>query len=72
MLMSYRPIIKELHYLLNSDALDKTFQFRPSEKMYEVGDDVYLTVPNDCRFASVQVTFKDGTTSAMRKVVRAK
>ena len=71
-LMSYRPIIRQVRYSLNSDALDKTFQFKPTEKMYESGDAIYLTVPNDCRFASVQVTFKDGTTSTVQKVVRAK
>src|SRR4029077_19150845 len=59
-LMSYRPIIKEVRYSLNSDALDKTFQFKPTEKMYKSGDAVYLTVPNDCRFASVPARFQDG------------
>ena len=71
-LMSYRPLIKEVRYSLNSDALDKTFQFKPSEKMFEVGDEVYLTVPGDSQFATVQVTFKDGTVSPKQKVVRAK
>jgi Domain of unknown function (DUF4062) len=71
-LMSYRPIIKEVHYSLNSDALDKTFKFRPSEKMFEVGNDLFISVPKDSQFATVQVTFKDGTTSAAQKVVRAK
>jgi Domain of unknown function (DUF4062) len=71
-LMSYRPIIKEVRYSLNNDALDKTFRFKPSEKMYEVGDEVYLAVPGDSQFASVQVTFKDGTTSTVQKVVRPK
>jgi Domain of unknown function (DUF4062) len=71
-LMSYRPIIKEVRYSLNSDALDKTFKFKPTDKMYEVGDEIYITVPNDSRFASVQVTYKDDTTSAIQKVVRQK
>lgn len=71
-LMSYRPIIKEVRYSLNNDALDKTFRFKPSEEMYEVGDEVYLAVPGDSQFASVQVTFKDGTTSTVQKVVRPK
>ena len=71
-LMSYRPLIKEVRYSLNSDSLDKTFKFKPSEKMFEVGDELYLTVPNDTQFATVQVTYKDGTTSAPQKVVRTK
>jgi Domain of unknown function (DUF4062) len=71
-LMSYRPIIKEVHYSLNSEALDQTFKFKPTEKMYEVGDDLFISVPKDSEFATVQVTFKDGTTSAAQKVVRSK
>ena len=69
-LMSYRPIIKEVHYSLNSEALDQIFKFKPTEKMFEVGDDVLLTVPNNSQFASVQVTFKDGTKSTVQKVMR--
>ena len=71
-LMSYRAIIKEVRYSLNSDALDKTFSFKPTEKMFESGDDLYLTVPSESQFASVQVTFKDGTKSSVQKVVREK
>ncbi len=71
-LMSYRPIIKEVRYSLNSDALNQTFKFKPSNTMYEVGDEVYLTVPSDSEFANVQVTYKDGTTSPVQKIVRVK
>lgn len=78
-LMSYRPIIKEVRYSLNSEAVDKTFEFPPSDKMFEVGDmaaqvppTLYLAVPPDTEFASVQVTYKDGTTSPIQKVVRQK
>ncbi len=71
-LMSYRPVIKEVHYSLNSEALDKTFAFKPTETMYEVGDDLYLSVPNDSQFVNVQVTFKDGTKSPVQKYVRTK
>lgn len=71
-LMSYRPVIKEVRYSLNSDALDKTFQFKPSETMFEVGDEIHLNVPADTEFANVQVTFKGGITSTVQKVVRKK
>jgi hypothetical protein len=57
-------------YSLNSDAVDKTFKFKPSEKMFEVGDELYLSVPQDSEFAAVPVTFQDGTVSAKQKVVR--
>jgi len=71
-LMSYRPVIKEVRYSLNSDALDTIFKFKPSDKMYEVGDELYLSVPQDSQFVNVQVTFMDGTKSPVQKYVRTK
>ena len=69
-LMSYRPAIKEVHYSLNSEALDQNFKFKPTDKMFEVGDDLYLTVPGNTQFANVQLTCKDGTKSPVQKVMR--
>lgn len=71
-LMSYRPVIREVRYSLNSDALDQTFTFKPSEIMFEPGDDVFLSVPKNTGFANVQVTFKDGAKSAVQKIMREK
>jgi hypothetical protein len=72
-LLSYRPIIKEIRYSLNSEKLDQTFKFKPSDKMYEIGDELpYLAVPHDSQFASVQVTYMDGTISPVQKILRAK
>jgi hypothetical protein len=72
-LLSYRPIIKEIRWSLNNDKLDRTFAFKPSTKMYEIGEGLpYLAVPADAEFASVQVTYKDGTTSPVQKIVREK
>ena len=70
-LMSYRPAIKEVHYSLNSEALDQNFKFKATDKMFEVGDDLYLTVPGNTQFAHVQITYKDGTKSPVQKVMRA-
>ena len=71
-LMSYRPVLKEVRYSLNSDALDRTFKFKPSDKMFEVGDDILITVPSNTEYATAQVTFKDGTTSSVQKFIRPK
>ena len=69
-LLSYRPVISEIRYSLDGDALDKVFEFKPSDKMFVVGDEVvYLEVPKETRFAMVKVTYKDGTVSAVQKVV---
>jgi hypothetical protein len=69
-LMSYRPAIKEVRYSLNSEALDQTFKFKPTDTMFEVGDDLYLTVPGNTQYANVQLTYKDGTKSPVQKVMR--
>jgi Domain of unknown function (DUF4062) len=72
-LLSYRPVIKEIRYSLNSEKLDQTFKFKPSDKMFETGDEpVYLAVPANSEFANVQITYKDGTTSDVQKIVRTK
>jgi Domain of unknown function (DUF4062) len=71
-LMSYRPVIREIHYSINSDALDQNFRFKPSDKMYVAGDDVaYITVPPNSQYAAVQITYKDGTKSDVQKVMRS-
>lgn len=69
-LMSYRPVIQEVRYSLDTDKLDHTFTYKPTDKMFEVGDDLYLAVPKATQFANVQVTFKDGTKSDVQKVMR--
>ena len=71
-LMSYRPVLKEVRYSVNSDALDRTFKFKPTDKMYEAGDYLYIAVPSDTEFAAAQILFKDGTISPVRKFVRKK
>jgi hypothetical protein len=70
--MSYRPVLKEVRYSINSDALDRTFKFKPSNKMFEVGEDTCITVPNTAEFAAAQVTYTDGTKSPTQKFVRQK
>jgi hypothetical protein len=70
-LMSYRPVIKEIRYSLDSEALDQNFKFKPSDKMYVAGDSIpYITVPANCQYAAVQITYKDGTKSDVQKVMR--
>lgn len=66
------PLSKEVRYSLNSDALNKVFKFKPTDKMFESGDDVRITVPKDTQFATAQVTYLDGTTSSVQKFLRPK
>jgi len=70
-LLSYRSVIKEIRYSINSEALDREFKFKPSDKMFVDGNDVlYLAVPPDSQYASVQITYKDGTKSGVQKIMR--
>jgi len=72
-LLSYRPIIKEIRYSLNSDKVDQIYKFKPRDKMYIAGDELpFIYVPADSQFATVQVTYKDGTTSPVQKILREK
>jgi hypothetical protein len=70
-LLLYRPVIKEIRYSLNSENLDRTFPFKPSDKMMDVQDiptlETLVYVPAETRFACVQVTYVDGTKSPMQK-----
>jgi hypothetical protein len=71
-LLSYRPVIKEIRYSLNSEALDLIYKFKPSDKMYIAGDELpYISVPANSQYAAVQVTYKDGTKSGVQKVMRS-
>jgi hypothetical protein len=71
-LLSYRPVIQEIRYSINSDALDQTYKFKPSDKMFISGDDlVFITVPANSQYAAVQITYKDGTKSDVQKVLRS-
>jgi len=71
-LLSYRPVIQEIRYSINSDAVDQTFKFKPSDKMFISGDDlVYISVPANSQYAAVQITYKDGTKSDVQKVMRS-
>ncbi|MFN2623707.1 MAG: DUF4062 domain-containing protein [Chthoniobacterales bacterium] len=71
-LLSYRPVIQEIRYSINSDAVDQTYKFKPSDKMYIAGDELpYITVPANSQYASVQITYKDGTKSDVQKVMRS-
>lgn len=70
-LMTARPVIKEVRYSLNSETLDKSFAFKPSNKMFEAGDDTFISIPKNTEFACVQVIYKDGSKSEMKKFPRS-
>ena len=71
-LLSYRPVIQEIRYSINSEAVDQIYKFKPSDKMFISGDELpYISVPANSQYAAVQITYKDGTKSDVQKVMRS-
>lgn len=67
-LTSYKDAIKEIRYSLNSDKVDKIYK-----PMNVQGNELpFMYVPEETEFACVQVTFTDGTVSAVQKITRQK
>ncbi len=68
-LESYTCGIKEVHYGLNSDTLDRVWLLQPCDPknpMTIKKDIVYLTMPlGYAKSVAVQVTFADGTKSEL-------
>jgi hypothetical protein len=65
-LMGHREVIKEIRYSLDNDSLDQVYK-----PMFIGNQEVpFLYVPKNTQFASVQVTFTDGTKSKVEKVIR--
>ena len=68
-LESYTCGIKEVHYGLNSDTLDRVWLLQPCDPKNPMAikkDIVYLTMPLDyAKSVAVQVTFADGTKSEL-------
>ncbi|MEY2483099.1 MAG: hypothetical protein QOK24_1627 [Verrucomicrobiota bacterium] len=67
-LTSNKGAIKEIRYSLNSDKVDQIYK-----PMNIQGNELpFIYVPEATQFASVQVTFTDGTVSPVQKIVRQK
>ena len=66
-LESYTCGIKEVHYSINSDDLDKVWELQACDSknpMAVTKDIIYLTMPlGTAKSITVQVTFTDGTKS---------
>ncbi|MDB9741681.1 hypothetical protein OAB00_02380 [Akkermansiaceae bacterium] len=75
-----RGVIEEISYSLDSDTLDQDFALHPYEGISSAplsdqeGNDIQeilKEVPNDTKFVSIQLTFKDGTKSDIVKIVNS-
>jgi TolA-binding protein len=73
-MLSYRCAIKQVHYSLNGDALDKEIKMPPCDKKdpYAIPYDYqpYFKVADSVKSMSVQVTYTDDTKSPVREYKR--
>jgi len=70
-LMSYRGSIKTIEYGLNSEKPNKRFRFPVWRKAgmapIDANTPMYTSVPRSTRFVTVQLTYKDGSKSAVQR-----
>ncbi len=73
-MLSYRCAIKEVHYSLNGAALDKKLELPPCDEKdpYAIPSDFmpFFKVGKDVKSMSVQITYDDGSQSAVREFRR--
>ncbi len=73
-LLSWRAGVAEIHYALDADTPETSFPVPAVDPKNPnaIGpdDQVYVEVPPETRYATVQVTFRDGTTSDVVKITR--
>ena len=75
-LMTYRGSIEKIHYGLNTDTPDKEFRFpawrQAGLATIDQKTPMYISVPGSIRYASVQLTYKDGTRSNIERFDRVR
>lgn len=73
-LLSYRAAFEEIRYGVDVETPDRKLPFSPADPKnpYAVNTDdlLYLEVPAGTKFATVQLRYKDGTTTEIVKIKR--
>lgn len=73
-LMTYRGALSKIEYGLNTDTPNQVFDFPPSNVPGVAPIDgsfpLYLTVPSNTRYATVQLTYKNGDKSRVMRFDR--
>ncbi|MEM0970458.1 MAG: hypothetical protein AAGJ31_13975, partial [Verrucomicrobiota bacterium] len=73
-LLSHRGSFTDIAYGLNRETPDQTFDFpawdKPGNALITQDVNIYLTVPDETTFATVQVSYKDGTKSEIVRINR--
>lgn len=67
-LLVYKYAIAEIHWSFDSDDLDRTVRFTPSDRPGIANDDeVYVRLPARPEYVALQISFIDGTKSAVKR-----
>ncbi len=72
-LISYRCALSDIAYGINTEATPSNFKLGPCNEKdpYNVGDGkIYIEVPTNTNFASVRLTYKDGSQSETVRIER--
>ena len=73
-LLSYRSAIKEVRYAIDNEKPTTLFPLPPTDPKNPLeipsGAKIFFEVPRDTRFLTVQLKYRDGTTSKVQRFVR--
>ena len=73
-IMSMRGALKEIRYGLDTDTPTRVHPFTPAKATDPLGihsgDKIHISVPKSTKFATIQLTYKDGTKSEVVRVDR--
>jgi tetratricopeptide (TPR) repeat protein len=73
-LLAYREALSEIRYGLDNATPDTLFPWSPADPKnpYAIGvdDETSLSIPADTKFVTVQLTFKDGSTTEIIRIER--
>lgn len=70
-LLTYKPAIEEIRYSIDSDDVSKQLKFVPWKKRgwaeHDEQDETFLPIPSASKYICVQITFKGGTQTEVRR-----
>jgi hypothetical protein len=71
-LLSYKYALREIRYGVDADGPDRSVTFKPSDRPgIADGDLLYVELPREASFVTVELTFLDGTREKRRFPARA-
>lgn len=70
-LLAQKPALREIRWGLGNGPLDRTVRFTPSDTLgVSVEDEMFVVIPDQTDRLQVQLTYRDGSRSVVRTVLR--